>query len=129
MRSRRNITPDLATRLARLVAGLVSGVHLTFVLGLGLATWYIGPWKLAYGIPTVVEILLLLPLVATALTVLLVVLALIVRQHPKWSLGRQIYYQLVTAAALIFIPILLYWNLLDLTFLSNASGILGGSTF
>jgi CubicO group peptidase (beta-lactamase class C family) len=98
------------------IAGLVGILNLVFVIGLPGSLWLYGAWKLAYGVPAFVVVFLCLPLITTALT--LVLLAYTVRAWAKqnWSVGMRSHYSLVALAALAFIPLLVYWNLLGFQF-------------
>ena len=52
---------------AWVVAGLVGTLNLVFLIGLPLSLWFIGVWKLVYGVPGVVVALVCLPLITTVL--------------------------------------------------------------
>ena len=56
--------------------------------------------------------LLVLPILTTVLTILLLVLAVLAWKNRYWSLGGRVHYSLVTAAALAFVWLANYWNLL-----------------
>ncbi|WP_455390424.1 hypothetical protein [Oscillatoria salina] len=46
---------DRATSsLAQWLIVAVSGLNLLFIFGLPLSLWWIGVWKLAYGVPAIV---------------------------------------------------------------------------
>lgn len=98
------------------VAGLIGLLNLVFLIGLPLSLWLIGVWKLAYGVPAIVIVLLCLPILATALTVVLAASAIVSWVKKRWNLATRIHYSLVTLAALAFIPFLTYWNLLGFHF-------------
>lgn len=98
------------------IAGLVGGLNLLFLVGLPTYLWWIGAWKLAYGVPIVVIGLLCLPVLAAALTFVLPVTAIAAWTKGHWTLTRRLHYSLVTLAALAFIPVLSYWNLLGFHF-------------
>jgi len=101
---------------ARGLAGTVGLLNLVFLIGLPLYLWYLGAWKLAYGMPTVAIAFFCLPLITTALTVALPIGAVNVWRDRRSSVGSRIHYGLVTMAAIAFIPILAYWNLLGFQF-------------
>lgn len=98
-------------RAAWLIAGLVSLLYLVFVIGLPLAAWVLGVWKLVYGVPTVIGALFYLPPIAAALTLSLPVLAVLAWKKGYWPLWMRVHYSLVTLVAIAFIPFLHYWNL------------------
>lgn len=98
------------------LAGIVGLLNLIFLIGLPLYLWLIGVWKLVYGVPTVAIALLCLPLIAAILTLALPVIAVIAWNRGYWSLTERSHYSFATLAAIIFIPFLLYWNLLGFHF-------------
>ena len=58
-------TPHKFTRYAHLNATLTGALYLLPLIASGIFIWSIGGWKLAYGVPTFVTILLhLLPIAA-----------------------------------------------------------------
>ncbi|AFY46293.1 penicillin-binding protein, beta-lactamase class C [Nostoc sp. PCC 7524] len=101
---------------AWMIAGLISTLNLVFLIGLPLSLWLIGAWKLVYGVPAVVVALFCLPLVTTPLTIVLALLTVLAWRNKNWSLGVRSHYSLVTFAASIFIPFVMYWNLLGFQF-------------
>jgi CubicO group peptidase (beta-lactamase class C family) len=115
-RSSKQKTPTRITRFAFWNAGLAGGLYLFFLVGSGLALWLIGAWKLAYGIPAIVNAFLYLPPIATGLTIGLLFFTVLAWRNQYWSRSTRIYYSLITLAALIFIPLQLYWNLLGTQF-------------
>ena len=103
-----NITCILATSIAIL--------NLIFLVGLPLYLWLWGGWKLVYGVPPVVVGLFSLPIITTLLSLILVVLILIVWSKNYWTWQERSHYSLITLAAIAFIPLLAYWNLLGWQF-------------
>ncbi|MEB3355372.1 MAG: serine hydrolase domain-containing protein [Synechococcales bacterium] len=101
---------------ARGLAGTVGLLNLLFLVGLPLYLWHLGVWKLAYGMPPVAIAFFCLPLITTALTVALPIGAVTVWRDSRSSTGSRIHYGLVTLAAIAFIPVLVYWNLLGFQF-------------
>lgn len=95
------------------LAMAVSLLYIIFLVGFGLSFWLIAPWKLAYGKPIIVQALLFIPPIAALLSLGLPFLTLKVWQSKHWSnLGRW-HYTITTVAALFFIPVLLYWNVMS----------------
>lgn len=94
------------------LAGSVSLLNLTFLVGLALAMLRIPQWEFTLRVPSIVVALLFLPLVAAVLTVGLPVFAALARKDKRWSSVGRLHYSFITLAALAFIPFLLYWNLL-----------------
>ena len=73
------------------------------------------------GLPTGIKLLLLLPWISVALTLVLVVLTVMawrgvlnMDQKPYWSLLARLHFTLVTLAALAFIWWMAYWEVLSL---------------
>lgn len=97
-------------------AGLVGTLNLVFLIGLPLYLWSMGVWKLVYGVPPIMIAFLCLPIITTILALALPIAATIAWKKKHWSVGQRWHYTLVTFAALAFIPLLLYWNLLGFQF-------------
>jgi CubicO group peptidase (beta-lactamase class C family) len=110
LRRRQTHDPRLA-RLARWLAVVVGILNLLFVVGLaavltqGLSGG--GPYP-----PSWFVALLAIPILTAALTVVLLVLAVMAWKNRYWSLAGRLHYSLVTLAALAFVWLANYWNLL-----------------
>ncbi|HHP7232309.1 MAG TPA: serine hydrolase, partial [Xenococcaceae cyanobacterium] len=100
----------------RTVAGLIGILNLIFLIGLPLYLWLWGAWKLAYGVPPVAVGFLSLPILTTILAVILLISILTVWGKKYWSWQGRSHYTLITLAAIIFVPLLGYWNLLGWQF-------------
>jgi len=109
LRHRALLPPQVRT--ARWLAGLVSGLILLFlvVLLLSLAA---GGQFIMFGIPVWLKWLLCLPLLAALLTAPLLWASVRAWRASGWSLLGKLHLALVTAAAVLFIPVACYWNLL-----------------
>lgn len=101
---------------AWLLAGLVGTLNLIFLIGFPLSLWLYGVWKLVYGVPVVVVAFLCIPLLTTALTPGLFIFSALAWRNNYWSLIKRSLYSLIALAALMFIPLLAYWNLLGFQF-------------
>jgi CubicO group peptidase (beta-lactamase class C family) len=114
----RNKSPQVDPHQRRpwVIAGLVGTLNLVFLIGLPLSLWIIGFWKLAYGVPAVVIALLCLPLIASVLTLGLLIFTVLAWKDNYWSFIQCSFYSLVSLAAVVFIPFLAYWNLLGFQF-------------
>ncbi|WP_413163489.1 serine hydrolase domain-containing protein [Capilliphycus salinus ALCB114379] len=88
-------------------------LYIIFLVGFGLSFWLIAPWKLAYGKPVIIKALLFIPPISAILSLGLPFLTLKVWQNKNWSNFGRLHYTLTTLAALFFIPILLYWNVMS----------------
>lgn len=97
------------------LAATISTLNLVFLIGLPLSLWMMGAWKLVYGVPTIMLVLLCLPILTTGLTLVLPVGGIFAWKHSR-SLTQRLHYGLVTVAAFAFIPFLVYWNLLGFQF-------------
>lgn len=104
--------------IAGWLAGLTCVLNVLFLVTLGgamvsaIATEAEHYSWLEYGVPGWVMAVLTLPLLTTALAGALAAFSVTVWRQARWSLLRRLHYSLVTAAALAFIPFLLFWNLL-----------------
>ena len=78
--------------------------------------WRWGACKLVYGVPMIAVGLLSLPILASILALILLVLILIVWRKNYWSWQGRSHYSLITLVAIAFIPLLAYWNLLGWQF-------------
>ncbi|NER29223.1 MAG: beta-lactamase family protein [Symploca sp. SIO1C4] len=104
------------TKLAQFLAVLVSSLNLVFMIGMGLVVFRTDFWEFFYGLPKVAIALLYIPLLSVSLTVGLLILVVLVWKNQSWSWLGRLYYCLITLAALVFIPLLDYWNLLGFRF-------------
>lgn len=108
------VTPRPAF-LARLLAGGVGFWNVVFLVGMSLALF--GDMRggvpgYVYGIPRAAVALLCIPFLTIPLSVGLPIFALLAWKDRYWSVKSRVHYSLITLAALLFIPFLLYWNLL-----------------
>jgi hypothetical protein len=65
-----------------------------------------------YGVPPLLRIALVFPLIAAPLTSAQLIMAVIAWRHKYWSVGERVYFTLMTAIVLVFTWWLDYWNLL-----------------
>lgn len=96
----------------RSLSSLIAGLNLSFLITLPLYLWWWGPWKLAYGASPLIMGLLTLPIISTILTVILAGIMLLMWPKTQVSLLGRLHYSLLTLMSLMFIPLLVYWNLL-----------------
>jgi CubicO group peptidase (beta-lactamase class C family) len=113
-------TWDRLATAARPVAGLMCLLNLAFLVGLVLvfqgatATEPLSYTWLMYGVPAFVYALLGLPLLSTALTLLLWVCGGAAWRTRHWSLLGRVQYALVALGGVAFLLILRDWNLLGI---------------
>ena len=112
---KRPAQPSRPALWARYLAGLVSALNLVFVVGLvvRLGQVFSGVF---YGTPTYFVALLVIPLLTATLTVGLVVFTVLAWRDDYWSVLGRLHYSLIAVAALVFIWIVNYWNLLGFRF-------------
>ncbi|MFP4298910.1 MAG: serine hydrolase domain-containing protein [Spirulinaceae cyanobacterium] len=98
------------------LAGITSLLNLIFLIGFPLSIWLYTPWKLAYGFPTIAIAFLTLPLITLAFSLGILLYGVLAWMSPQWSWGDRIHYSSVGVAAIVFIAIASYWNLLGFKF-------------
>lgn len=105
------------TALALPLSRLVSALNLTFLGALAVVLQRFDLWTFADGAPASFVLLLLVPLVASTLTIVgLPASTMLIWHQQRWSVARRVHFTVVTLAALCFIPFLFYWNLLGFRF-------------
>jgi CubicO group peptidase (beta-lactamase class C family) len=102
--------PSPSHPLARWLAGLTSLSCVGFLVALGLSL--VEPTEFVFGVPMLLRLSLVLPLIGGALTIILLVTSMMAWKGRYWGWGARLHYTLVAAAALIFLWQLSYWNLL-----------------
>lgn len=110
---RKNTQTDF--KRAKMIAGISSLLNLVFLIGFPLSFFSNragGIPEFFFGLPVLSFALLFLPIISTALTVLVFYFALIFWQKQESSFIKKVYYSLAALANFGFIPFLLYWNLL-----------------
>jgi CubicO group peptidase (beta-lactamase class C family) len=98
------------------LAGIVSLLNLIFIVGLPLVVWLNTPWKLVYGVPPAAIALLAIPLITLAGLLGILLYAVLAWSSAQWSWRDRLHYSLVAAAAIAFIGLASYWNLLGFKF-------------
>ncbi|MBI1984148.1 MAG: beta-lactamase family protein, partial [Acidobacteria bacterium] len=103
-------------RWARVLAWSTCALNLTFFLAFALALLDL-PWlRLDYGMPRWLAALFVTPLLTTALAASLPVFAWRAWKNGYWSRKERIHFSIISLAALLFVPFLVYWNLLGFRF-------------
>lgn len=100
-------------RPGRRLAALVCSGNLLFLIGFSLLLQSY-PTLIWYGVPAKVTALLLIPILTTALTLGLPIFAATAWKNKSLSILGRLHYSLITLAAVLFIPFLIYWNLFGL---------------
>jgi hypothetical protein len=111
----RKIPPASLSRVARNAVRLVwiiGLLNLVFVIGTIASLNAVGPSGLGDKVPMPIPWLLVIPLVTTALAILLVVMNALAWKNAWWSLGPRVLHSGFVLAALAFVAYLDYWNLL-----------------
>jgi CubicO group peptidase (beta-lactamase class C family) len=96
-------------RLRRWTAG-VAAANLFFLAGMFLA--FLNKVAMAFGLPLYVWLLLCIPLITTAATLVILWQVSLAWRNRAGSASSRAFYSLVAFAAVAFIPFLAYWNLL-----------------
>ena len=103
-------------RLARWLAVGVSALLVLFTAGLfiymGGLQWY----TIMFGVPLILKVLLVLPVLAALLTVGVLVFTVLAWKDGYWGIAVRVHYTLVTVAALTFLWSLNFLNLLGWQF-------------
>jgi CubicO group peptidase (beta-lactamase class C family) len=110
LRRRQTRDPSLA-HLARLLAFLLSTLNLFFMVGFSAALMQGLAGAVPYPPPWFV-VLLVIPVLTSILATILLLLAVPVWKNRCWSWAGRLHYSLVTLAALAFVWLANYWNLL-----------------
>lgn len=107
---RRKIEGKPAPRAARLLAGLMSGCFLVFLILLAAALS--NPNEVMFGVPSLIKIALVFPLIGAALAVVTLGHTVLVWAKKYWYGCRRLTYTLVLLAAVVFLWVLHFYNLL-----------------
>jgi hypothetical protein len=94
------------------VSGIYSALVCLLLIGLAAALMTVDPNAFNFGIPASIKILLSIPWIVLLMTPVLLLFMRMIWKRSETSLARRIHYSIVTFAALLLIPFLLYWNLL-----------------
>jgi CubicO group peptidase (beta-lactamase class C family) len=95
---------------ARWLAGIICALHLAFIASI---TVVMGNFvEVIYGVPTLLQVSLVLPLLAVILTIGQCVLTVLIWRDRYGSIWVRVYYTLLTMIVLAFTWWLYHWNLL-----------------
>jgi len=115
-RLRRRRLETGAPALARRLAAFVCGLDVAFAAGLGLIIATADPYAFGYGPPPALVALLVLPVCSAALAVPLAALALLAWWKRYWGMWGRIHFTVTAVAAVVFLVLLDYWNLVGFRF-------------
>jgi len=99
-----------APRTARWLAGGMSAFFLLFLIGLAAAAGNLD--QFFYGVPSVLKVSLAFPVIAAALGIGVLVFMFLAWRKKYWTGCSRVHYTLVFLAALAFLWLLNFWNLL-----------------
>ncbi len=97
-------------RLARVATWTASALFLVFLVSLAVVLR--DPMEIAFGVPPLLQAVLVIGLAGTALTLVGPFLAVRSWLRGDWSLGGRVHYSLVVVAGAAFVWFLDHWNLL-----------------
>jgi CubicO group peptidase (beta-lactamase class C family) len=110
LKRRRGAVPPTWPRLALLSAWTVCALHLVFIAAIAVV---MGNFvDVIYGVPPLLSVALILPLLAVGLTIAQLVMTVQAWRERYGSAWGRIYYTLLTVIVLAFTWWLNYWNLL-----------------
>lgn len=101
-----------APALLRISLVAVGLLNLVFLLGLAAILLQLDRWEFSFGLPAIVQMLLVLPLISFVPALLLVGFATVVRRRIQWVWGTRLYLFIVMLTAVAFPLFLNFWNLL-----------------
>jgi CubicO group peptidase (beta-lactamase class C family) len=111
---RRKIEGNPAPKAARLLAGLMSGCFLIFLVL--LASSLSKQEEVMFGVPLLLKIGLIFPLIAAVLAVGVLGFTLVAWAKKYWYGCRRLTYTLILVAAVVFLWVLYFYNLIGWRF-------------
>ncbi len=109
---KRSGAPDPARRLAMWVGWMVSALNLAFLLVMLLSFGE----GMVYGVPSLIRVVLVIPIVTSILSVVFLALTLIAWVRGYGSLVGRLYTSLIALASVLFVLFAGYWNMLGWRF-------------
>ena len=97
---------------ARPLAVFVVALHVGFLFALAFRFFSGGVWGITHTDPGVIRPLLAVPIMAGMLTVIVDVFAAWAWRDEAWSRGARLHFVAVAIALTLYIPFLLFWNLI-----------------
>ena len=111
-RSKGKRTGTLVSSVAQWLGWIVSALFVIFLVGIVVVS--LSSQSDPFSTPPALNVLIVLALVAGALTAAMIVFAILTWGTRPWKLSQRIYYTLLTLASIAFVIDLAYWNLLKL---------------
>jgi len=100
--------------LVRMIAGGMSALYIIFLIGMfSTVSDYM---ELIFGVPPLLKILLILPILSALLTIGALFFVYVGWKNKYWTVCGRVHYTLVVLASLFFLWFLAYWNLLGFHF-------------
>ena len=113
IRWRHGVKLDPKTRIPRFAYLITWGASPLFIVGvISLAVVFRDPYKVTFGIPIELKVILVLPLLAVVMTVGTLIYTLVIWKSGKGSIGGRIYYSAVMIALIVALWQLNHWKLL-----------------
>ena len=109
---KRDREPNPTWRRTVWVGWLVSGLNLVFLLVLLLSFGE----ELVFGVPLLIRVILVIPIVTSILSVVFLALTVIAWIRGYGSLVSRLYYSLIALASVLFVLFAGYWNMLSWRF-------------
>jgi CubicO group peptidase (beta-lactamase class C family) len=109
---KRNREPNPAWRRALWVGWVVSALNLVFLLVVLLSFGE----ELVFGVPTLIRVILVIPIVTTILSLVVLALTFIAWMRRQGALVGRLHYSLIALAAVLFVLFAGYWNMLGWRF-------------
>lgn len=103
-----------APLFVRGVAGAISAFYIIFLVGIIMALS--DPMEIMFGIPSLLKIALVFPLISAGLTVVALILTYFVWKNKYWTVCGRTQYTLIMLASAAFLWFLNYWNLFGFNF-------------
>jgi len=99
---------------ARPLATFAAALHIGFLFALAFRIFTGGPLGPIHTDPGVIRPLLAFPIVASALSLGLLIFVVRAWITNSWSVIQRLHFSAVTAAMILYIPFLLYWGLIGM---------------
>jgi len=96
------------------IAGGMSTCYVLFLIGLIMALS--NQLELMFGVPSILKLALVFPLIAAGLTIGTLILTYFVWKNKYWTVCGRIHYTLIMLASPVFLWFLCFWNLLGFRF-------------